>query len=224
MTLSSEGAYGACSSSCARLLVADEMRRHGAASFTKVLINRFEERPGLTATLERQDDGVDTHLMPYFENLVKGCDAARGRRDGILAPVRVMTVPFFADEFQDLDDEAKSLCNTLIYDYGSAAEPFGKCMKNAMDLSKERLRSASRVASRYLSAFSKRLALLADCEGKLQALGAITPGWRSRSARSCSRRRMSLRRRVQRCSRLVGAAQYRRDVIAVARKGEAPLR
>ncbi|MGB6053281.1 MAG: hypothetical protein WBG14_20855 [Rhodococcus sp. (in: high G+C Gram-positive bacteria)] len=68
------------------------MHRYGAGSFAKALINRFEERPRLTATLERQDDGVDTHLMPYFENLVKGRDAARGRRDGILAPVRVMTV------------------------------------------------------------------------------------------------------------------------------------
>jgi len=163
------------------LLVADEVHRYGAGSFAKVLINRFEERLGLTATLERQDDGVDTHLMPYFENLVKGCDAARGRRDGILAPVRVMTVavPFSADEaakFQELDERAKSLRNTLIYDYGCAAEPFGEFMKNAVDLSKERHLPSSRVASRYLSAFSRRRALLAHCEGKLQALASITPG------------------------------------------------
>jgi superfamily II DNA or RNA helicase len=65
-------------------------------------------RLGSTATFERQDDSVDTHRMPYFENSVSGCDAARRRHDGILAPVRVMTVAvsFSADkaaEFLDLD-------------------------------------------------------------------------------------------------------------------------
>lgn len=163
------------------LLVADENHRYGAGSFAKVLVKRFGERLGLRATLERQDDGVDTHLMTYFENLVKGCDAARGRRDGILAPVRDMTVavPFSAEEaakFADLDEKAKSLRNTLIFDHGCAAEPFGEFMKNAVDLSKDRYLPASKMASRYLSAFSKRRALLADCEGKLQALKPITPG------------------------------------------------
>ncbi|RRQ27389.1 DEAD/DEAH box helicase [Rhodococcus sp. Eu-32] len=163
------------------LLVADEVHRYGAGSYAKVLMDRFDERLGLTATLERQDDGVDSYLMPYFENLVKGCDAARGRRDGILAPVRVMTVavPFTAAEatkFADLDEKAKSLRNTLIFDHGCAAEPFGEFMKTVVDLSKDRHLPASRVASRYLSAFSKRRALLADCEGKLQALVAIAPG------------------------------------------------
>lgn len=163
------------------LLVADEVHRYGAGSFAKVLTSRFEERLGLTATLERQDDGVDTHLLPYFENLVKGCDTARGRRDKILAPVRVMTVavpfsPAEVNRFQELDDQAKSLRNKLIFDYGCASDPFGEFMKTAVELSKERHLPASRVASKYLSAFSKRRALLADCEGKLQALAAITPG------------------------------------------------
>jgi hypothetical protein len=46
-----------------------------------------------------------------------------------------VAVPFSADEaakFQDLDEKAKSLRNTLIYDYGCAAEPFGEFMKNAV--------------------------------------------------------------------------------------------
>ena len=48
------------------LLIADECHGFGGATLRKSLIHEYDERLGLTATLERSDDAVEKTLVPYF--------------------------------------------------------------------------------------------------------------------------------------------------------------
>ena len=48
------------------LLIADECHGFGGLTLRKSLIHEYEERLGLTATLERSDDAVEKTLLPYF--------------------------------------------------------------------------------------------------------------------------------------------------------------
>lgn len=162
------------------LLIADEVHRYGTDGFARVFSDRFDHRLGLTATLERQDEGVDTYILPYFESRIAGCDFARGRRDNVLAPVRVMTVAidFTTEERQKFDEHdaiAREARRNLISKYGCAAAPFGAFMEDVTVLAEQRELPEGRLASRYMSAFSKRRSLLADCRGKLDALAALAP-------------------------------------------------
>lgn len=123
---------------------------------------------------------MDTHILPYFQTKIAGCDFARGRRDNVLAPVRVMTVaieftPEERTKFEEHDAIARDARKSLISKYGCVASPFGEFMKSVTNLAVQRDLPEGRLASRYLSAFSKRRSLLADCQGKIDALGTLAP-------------------------------------------------
>ncbi|MBC2639081.1 MULTISPECIES: DEAD/DEAH box helicase [unclassified Rhodococcus (in: high G+C Gram-positive bacteria)] len=157
------------------LLVADEVHRYGALTFSRLLTEEFTERLGLTATFERTDDGVEQHLLPYFEAVISGCDYDRGHRDGILAPVRVMlvAVPFSEAEqgtYSELDETAKRERGNLIHKYGCTGEPFGEFMRDVQQLSEGGADRATWAARNYLRAFSQRRALLAAAAGKLETV------------------------------------------------------
>ncbi|MBF2759794.1 MAG: DEAD/DEAH box helicase [Ectothiorhodospiraceae bacterium AqS1] len=53
------------------LIVADECHRFGAPDFSKALLPKATMRLGLTATLERGDNGVDEFISPYFSSSKK---------------------------------------------------------------------------------------------------------------------------------------------------------
>lgn len=160
----------------AALLVADEVHRYGAATFSRLLTDAFPERIGLTATFERSDDGVERFLLPYFGNVIEGCTYARGHADGILAPVRVMLVavpftPTEAGEYNELDATARNLRRDLIEKHGCRRETFGEFMIDVQILSDGiNAERSTWIARKYLQAFSRRRAVLAECEGKLATL------------------------------------------------------
>ncbi|WP_240959812.1 DEAD/DEAH box helicase [Rhodococcus sp. HNM0563] len=158
------------------LLIADEVHRYGAPRYSRLLLDAFTERMGLTATLERNDDGVERLLLPYFETVIEGCTYERGRADGILAPVRVMLVevPFDsveAAEYQECDELARKLYGKLIHNLGCSDESFGEFMRDVQLLSDgPNAEKATWTARRYLHAISQRRTLLAESSSKLDAL------------------------------------------------------
>ncbi|MGB6246320.1 DEAD/DEAH box helicase family protein [Gordonia sp. (in: high G+C Gram-positive bacteria)] len=159
-------------------LVADEVHRYGAASFSRFLTEDFEERLGLTATFERNDNGVQERLLPYFQTLIPGCDYPRAQAEGILAPVRVMLVevPFAAQEraaYDELDEIISREQFVLTRKHACREEPFGEFMQDVTALSEDGGGQATWSARRYLSAFSKRRAVLAESRGKLDTLSGI---------------------------------------------------
>ena len=162
------------------LLVADEVHRYGADSFSQVLSEKvFDLRLGLTATLERSDDGIERFLNPFFENQFVGCTYQRGYVDGILAPVNValVPVPFSPNErvrYEQLRETAKSERHKLINQHGCTAEPFGMFLRDVQVLANDLYGDAStRSARRYMRAFSDSRDLLAKMTGKEAALGTI---------------------------------------------------
>lgn len=169
------------------LLIADEVHRYGAEIYSRALQSQFEERLGLTATYEREDNGIKHFLAPYFSPLknlwfantevVANCSYARGLNDGILAHFRVglIGVDFTPEEqskYDVLDTVARQTRSRLIQEHGCPEEPFGEFMKAVTVLSEGYAEDSKGTfrARQYLNAFSKRRALLADCDRKIEAL------------------------------------------------------
>lgn len=160
----------------AALIIADEVHRYGAAAFSEVLDVAFTERLGLTATPERADEGVAEYLLPYFGRVIEGCDYDRARAEGILAPVRVMLVgvgfaPDEQEEYSELDEIVQRERRALTTRYGCVTEPHGEFMRQVMALSGGGDDRGTWAARRYLKAFSRRRALLAECAGKASTVG-----------------------------------------------------
>ncbi|MTE14131.1 DEAD/DEAH box helicase [Nocardia aurantiaca] len=160
------------------LLVADEVHRYGAGSYAKALAEQYEWRLGLTATLERNDNAVEEILRPYFGDLVPGCDYARARADGILAPVRLalVGVHFNARErakYDRADEAARKAKSVLVDLYGAPEESFGEFMSFTQRLANQERGEAARQAQRFLKNFSERREVLADCEGKLDLIRTL---------------------------------------------------
>ena len=164
------------------LLVADEVHRYGAPTFAQALDPGFGARLGLTATYAREDDGLIERLEPYFGTVVAGCSYERGLADEILAPFRVAFVgtDFTEDEREEhdeYDERARTLRRRLISDHGCPGEPFGEFMASVTQLSQGGQGDSRPTwdARSYLSAFSKRRQLLADCRRKQEALASLAP-------------------------------------------------
>ncbi|MCX0274247.1 DEAD/DEAH box helicase family protein, partial [Nocardia zapadnayensis] len=159
------------------LLIADEVHRYGANSYSKALTDDFAWRLGLTATLERSDDAVERTLMPYFEHLVAGCDYRRAQADGILAPVKVALVgvdfsPRERARFDLADELVRRERRTLVDTYGAPEEPFGEFMAYIQELAKDR-GSGARHANKYLKNFDERRAVLAECRAKIDLVRGL---------------------------------------------------
>ena len=172
------------------LLVADEVHRYGADKFALALESGFEERLGLTATYEREDDGVERQWRPYLfplsgnyalgNEVVANCSYARGLHDGILAhfKVHLIGVDFTSGEqsqYDELDARVKHLRSHLIRQHDCPERPYGEFMKAVSLLSEGGhgdFKGTNR-ARQYLAAFSKRRSLLADCNRKMDALVAL---------------------------------------------------
>lgn len=173
------------------LLIADEVHGYGTPKYSKALREEFDERLGLTATFDRADSGIDEYLAPYFwppgyagmqgEEVIVGCDYARGLDDKILAPFKVALIgvdlePDEQKQYDEYDNELKSARNRLIHRYDCPKEPFGDFIKEVQEIKKGKRNdsNATRTANNFLRAFTKRRALLAGSEKKLEILLRLT--------------------------------------------------
>jgi superfamily II DNA or RNA helicase len=74
------------------LLVADEAHRYGAPTWGAALKPDFRMRLALTATYERNDDGLVDVLGPYFGGVVAEYGFAQAAADGVIAPFDIAFV------------------------------------------------------------------------------------------------------------------------------------
>ncbi|GGC73813.1 DEAD/DEAH box helicase [Hoyosella rhizosphaerae] len=177
----STGAVGA-------LVVADEVHRYGASEYAKALLDDFTWRLGLTATLHRSDNAVVEILAPYFGPVIQGCDYKRAKKDGIIAPVNVVTIGVdFLPVERARYDKASEVCRKaqqrLVYDFGLPEEPYGEFMKHVQQLAKSDFSQPTMTAQRYLKSLQERREVLAECKGKV-ALVQELPAEVLRSTRS----------------------------------------
>ena len=168
-----EGAY--------RCVVADECHRYGAPTFQRALLQCAEQRLGLTATLERLDEGVDETLRPYFGPASFVYDLDRATSDRVLASFIVAHVGIDLTEeerkrFDIVDDQCRRARATLINQYSYPAKPsefMPKAAKAAKKLNT--FFGEGKHAKSYMAGFSQRIKILAETPARLDALRRLSP-------------------------------------------------
>ena len=163
------------------LLVADEVHRAGAETWSLALDTSFSQRLGLTATYERENDlGVERFLDPYFGGVRASVGYGEALADGVICRFRValVGVSFTVGERAEYDEaagRAARLRARLIHDWDCPPEPFGTFLAAVHRLSASGVAEGSRLAGFYLSAFTRRRAALAEASGKLARLADLAP-------------------------------------------------
>lgn len=161
------------------LLIADECHGFGGGVLRKSLIGDYNERLGLTATLERSDNAIEKVILPYFGGVCYRYDFAAAIDDGVCAQPRVafVSVPlenkerveYIATEQQLVDSRAvlRAIPNmpTNFSDFLSAVAHLAD--KDAGD--------NGRAAREYLDALGKRREIVANSTAKYQALTTLAP-------------------------------------------------
>ena len=170
----------ACSANC--LLIADEVHHHSAETWRHALQDGFVHRLGLTATYERDDDGVERILDPFFGGKCYQLTHKEALADDIIArfTVAFVGVDLTAAEASDYRAASRKMRRhrkKLICGHGVPAEPHGAFIQHVTRLAKSTAAGA-RLAGFYLSAMTERRGLLAVATGKLAKLRDLAPAIR----------------------------------------------
>lgn len=160
------------------LLIADECHGLGGRTLRRAMLRDYEERLGLTATLERSDDGVTELLLPYFGGICHRYGFEEAIADGVCAPPRValVGVPLSLEERAEYTATEAQLVNArqhLRQVPGMPLDPFGDFLAAVAHLADGDAGADGRAARDYLDAFAKRRAIVAQSTGKYELLGAL---------------------------------------------------
>lgn len=165
------------------LLVADECHRYGAGQWSMLLDFSYQRRLGLTATFERNDDGLE-RLLNYFGGPpVYRIGFDKAIADGVVAPYSVQLVGVTLDprERREYDEAHEAVVDNrnqlLSADFPS--EPFGLFMQRVSEAADDRDGpedpTVVDVARRYLKAFTQRITILSSARAKLDAITELAP-------------------------------------------------
>lgn len=82
------------------LIIADEVHHYGTEASKKMLEKGYVRRLGLTASLERNDDGVEEIIKTYFKDVAYTYDYSEAIDDNVIAPFKILflSVPMDEDE------------------------------------------------------------------------------------------------------------------------------
>ncbi len=162
------------------LLVADECHGLGGKTLRRALLREYDERLGLTATLERSDDAVAELLLPFFGGICFRYGFAHAIADGVCASPRVafVGVPLSKEERAEYAAVEQRLVSARQHLRGvrdMPREPFGDFLAAVAYLAERDGGADGRAARDYLDAFSKRRAIVAQSTGKYDLLGRLAP-------------------------------------------------
>jgi superfamily II DNA or RNA helicase len=165
------------------LLIADECHGLGGGILRRALLRQYDERLGLTATLERSDDAVTDLLLPYFGGICYRYGFEQAIADGVCAQPRVafVGVPLSVDERAEYASVEQRLVNArhhLRSRKDMPVEPFGDFLAAVAHLAERDAGTDGRAARDYLDAFSKRRQIVAQSSGKYELLGRLAPAIR----------------------------------------------
>jgi superfamily II DNA or RNA helicase len=160
------------------LLIADECHGLGGGILRRALLKQYEERLGLTATLERSDDAVTELLLPFFGGICYRYGFAEAIADGVCAAPRVafVGVPLTVDErteYAAVEQRLVSARDHLRRVKDMPLEPFGDFVAAVAHLAERDAGADGRAARDYLDAFSKRRQIVAQTIGKYELLGNL---------------------------------------------------
>ena len=156
------------------LLVADECHRYAGATYRKALLASAPHRLGLTATLERSDEGVEEVLKPYFSGVVFTYDFADAKRDKMIARhnTLLLSVDLLPHEFEEYTAATDTLGNAgrdLFTQFGYPRDSFGEFMSRAADAAASGGDEGD-AARAFLGAMAKRKQILSETQSKIRAV------------------------------------------------------
>ena len=159
------------------LLIADECHGFGGGVLRRSLRPGFQERLGLTATLERTDDAVEKILLPYFGGVCYRYGFREAIDDGVCAQPRVafMAVPLTEEEREDYAETERQLVDArrTLRAIPDMPTSFGDFLGVVNYLAEKDAGPNGRAAKEYLRAFSKRREIVASSTSKYEALGRL---------------------------------------------------
>lgn len=172
-----EGAVG--------LLVADEAHRYGAPTWGAALKPDFAMRLALTATYERNDDGLIDILGPYFGGVVAEYGFARAAADKVIAPfdIRLVGIDLTPGErvaYDHADARVRDHRRELV-SHGLPRSPLeliaaaAKLSAEAQGRPNTKVRREVVAARAYLSALRGRRDVAAQADGKLTVVRRLGP-------------------------------------------------
>gem|GEM_PF-1656169 len=167
-----------------RLLVADEVHRYAAESWSKALTPNYSMRLGLTATYERTDFRHEEVLDEYFGKVIYQLWYDRALKDKIIADFDIAMVSVDLtigergryDKAQDEYAEARAGLSLYVHFDGP---------RHKVDRRIEQLASLdddspeNRLAKKYQRTSRERQRLAASASGKLEVLRAISDAYAS---------------------------------------------
>ncbi|MFN0091667.1 MAG: DEAD/DEAH box helicase [Acidimicrobiales bacterium] len=158
------------------LLVADECHGFGGAVLRRALLAGYEERLGLTATLERSDDAVEELLLPYFGGVCWRYGFAEAIADGVCARPRAAFVGVALSrherqEYLAVEAQLVAARRRLRSLPGMPLSPFGAFLAGVGRLAELDAGPDGRAARDYLDAFAKRRHIVAQSSAKHEVLG-----------------------------------------------------
>ncbi|HEY1738807.1 MAG TPA: DEAD/DEAH box helicase [Acidimicrobiia bacterium] len=162
------------------LIIVDECHGLGGRTLRRALLTQYRERLGLTATLERGDDGVTELLLPYFGGICYRYGFEQAIADGVCAPPRVafVGVELSVDEraeYAAIEQRLVSARHHLRQLHDVPVEPFGDFLAAVAHLAERDSGADGRAARDYLESFSKRRQIVAQTIGKYELLGQLGP-------------------------------------------------
>jgi superfamily II DNA or RNA helicase len=161
------------------LLIADECHGFGGGILRKSLIGAYNERMGLTATLERSDDAIDRVILPYFGGVCFRYDFAAAIDDGVCAQPRVafVSVPLEKEERLEYIATEQQLVNSrrVLRAIPQMPANFSDFLSAVAHLAEKDASERGRAAREYLDALGKRREIVASSAAKYKALTTLAP-------------------------------------------------
>ena len=123
------------------LLIADECHHYGAPRFKDVLKTLYNRRLGLTATFQREDDGIENYLTPYFNNICYSLSYRQALDESVIAHFKIAFVGVDLSKIERVNyNEYQDKCTNLkkkLFQNGVNEKNFGEFMRQVSILSKK---------------------------------------------------------------------------------------
>ena len=162
------------------LIIADECHGFGGKTLRQSLIHDYQERLGLTATLERSDQAVENTLLPYFGGVCYRYGFGPAIAEGVCAEPRVafVAVPLASEERIEYDAIETSLVQArqvlrAIPDMPQS--PFSAFLIAVSHLAEHDAGPNGKAAVTYLEAFSRRREIVSTSRAKYEVLSRFAP-------------------------------------------------
>jgi superfamily II DNA or RNA helicase len=158
------------------LIVADQVHLYGTREHSPALDPLYAWRLGLTATYQRDDNGISTYLDPYFGGVSMRLGYEQALQNEVIAPFDVAVVSVRLTnaeqaEFDSLGKQTKDLAATLVAEFG--VPPTERFADAVTGLASGRLGPSRNAARTYQKAVAKRAELVAGASGKAPVLKAL---------------------------------------------------